>query len=719
MKPLRRHARTPFGWIGIGLLAGAVFCADVARAQETAPPAPATLLADQIVANPDGTLIASGGVEVLYDGRTLRAERITYDRKSDTLSIAGPIRLSSGPGFVLIASQAELGTDLREGLLQSARLVLEQRVQIAAVEIQRVDGRYTQLYNTVASSCEVCKDRPVPLWQIRAKRIVHDQLEQQIYFENAVFEIGGVPVFYLPQMRVPDPTLERGTGFLFPNFRTTSALGVGIETPYFIALGPDKDLTLSPAVTSKNSRTLGLRYRQAFARGRLTFEGALTRDELEDGDRGYATLFGAFDIGGDFVLSFDLETVSDDQYYRDYGFDDEDRIDSEVEITRTRRDALDRATASYFTTFREDEDNDTIPRYVLDGEVTRRFDTPLLGGYAETSLSWLGLERPSDENEIGRDTRRISFVGTWQRSWANTWGMVMTATGEMAIDQFNVSQDSAFPENQTRVTPTVAAELRWPFEKINGGSRTIIEPVAQLVWSRVSDVDVPNEDSTVAEFDEASLFDLNRFAGRDQVEGGWRANLGVNWTRFDESGWVTGVTVGRVLREDDNTALAPGASPTERASDWLTTVQLASPNGLELLNRAQFSSDLSFNKNVLRLGWQDPLSSVGLSYTWLRASDAEDRPSDTNEFTIEGKRRFNDTWRGGVEFSYDFDASQAREADLSLEYRNECLLVEMSLSRDFDTSLDLRSTTDFGITISLLGFGRGSGSVGGASSCRG
>ncbi|MDD9716030.1 LPS assembly protein LptD [Dinoroseobacter sp. PD6] len=709
----RRLAAALAVWLALACWTGPV------RAQEAqAPPAPATLVADRIVANPDGTLIAEGAVEIFYDGRSLRAERLTYDRLADTLEITGPIQLSSGPGFVLIASQAELGTDLQEGILQSARLVLDRQVQIAAVEIQRVNGRYTQLYNTVASSCEVCADRSVPLWQIRARRIVHDALERQIYFERAVFEVVGIPVLYLPQMRVPDPTLERATGFLFPNFRTTSALGVGVEIPYFIALGPDRDLTLSPQITTKDSRTLGLRYRQAFSRGNLTFEGAYTRDDLEEGDRGFATLFGAFDLGRDFVLSFDLETVSDDQYYRDYGFDDEDRIDSEIEISRTRRDALDRATASYFTTFREDEDNDTIPRFVLDGEITRRFDTPLIGGYAETSLSWLGLERPSDANEIGRDTRRLSLLGTWQRSWANDWGMVMTATGELAIDQFHVSQDTSFPDQQTRVTPTLAAELRWPFEKSNGATRTVIEPVAQLVWSRVSDVDVPNEDSTVAEFDEASLFDLNRFAGRDQVEGGWRANFGVGWTRFDASGWTTAVTVGRVLREDDNTALAPGASATERASDWLTTVQLSSPTGLALLNRAQFSSDLSINKNVLRMGWEDPLSALALSYTWLRASEAESRPADTNEFSVTGRRRFNDTWAGGLEFSYDFDASQAREADLSLEYRNECVLVELSVSRDFDTSLDLRSTTDFGITVSLLGFGRGDDAAR-TSRCRG
>ncbi|WP_424969063.1 LPS-assembly protein LptD [Dinoroseobacter sp. S76] len=703
-------ARTLLAAAGLAVLSAG------ALAQET--PAPATLLADQITADPNGVLTASGSVEVLYDGRRLRAEEIIYDTRDESLRVVGPIQLSSGPGFVLLASEAEIDGELRNGILRSARLVLDQKVQIAASEIQRVDGRYTQLYRSVASSCEVCIDRPVPLWQIRAKRIVHDELERQIYFENAVFEVAGVPIFYLPQMRVPDPTLERATGFLFPSARTTSALGVGIEVPYFIELGPDKDLTLSPKLTTRNSRTLGLRYRQAFTRGELTFEGALTRDELEEGDRGFATLVGEFDIGRDYVLEFDLETVSDDQYYRDYGFDDEDRIDSTIEVSRIRRDSLQRGTATYFTTFRADEDNETIPRFVLDGEYTRRYDVPVIGGYSETTLSFLGLQRESEEDAIGRDTRRLSLVSDWRRSWTNDLGMVGTTIGELAFDLFDTQNDAEFPDTVTRVTPTVAAELRWPFSRTDATSHSVLEPVVQLVWSEVNGDEVPNEDSTVAEFDEASLFDLNRFAGRDQLESGWRANVGVTWTRFDNSGWISGVTVGRVFRENENTALAPGASDTERASDWLATVQLDSPDGLQLINRAQFASDFSINKNALRLAWSDPRSRLGLTYTWLRASEAESRPSDTNELVLTAGHQFNNTWAGGLEYSYDFDASSPREAELTLQYQNECIRVDLSLSQDFDTVEDLRSTTDFGIKVSLIGFGAGQSGIDRSRSCR-
>ena len=83
------------------------------------------------------------------------------------------------------------------------------------------------------------------------------------------------------------------------------------------------------------------------------------------------------------------------------------------------------------------------------------------------------------------------------------------------------------------------------------GATHVIEPVAQFIWASSNAEVLPNEDSVLVEFDEGSLFSLDRFPGSDAVERGPRANLGVTWTRYDPSGWSMGVTLGRVFREAD------------------------------------------------------------------------------------------------------------------------------------------------------------------------
>merc|ERR1712034_213433 len=147
---------------------------------------------------------------------------------------------------------------LRNGLLSGARMVMDDQLQLAAVEAQRVGGRYTQLSRVAVTSCQVCGRNETPLWQIRADRVIHDQDARQLYFEGAQLRVLDVPILWVPQLRLPDPTLERARGFLTPTLRSTSLLGTGLRLPYFIPIGDHQDLTLTPYLSSE-TRTLEAR----------------------------------------------------------------------------------------------------------------------------------------------------------------------------------------------------------------------------------------------------------------------------------------------------------------------------------------------------------------------------------------------------------------------------------------------------------------------------
>ena len=102
--------------------------------------------------------------------------------------------------------------------------------------------------NGVYTACEPCNDDPKkpPLWQVKAARIIHDQTEKMMYFEDARLEFFGVPIAYFPYMSAPDPTVKRKTGVLMPIATLDSIYGFGVEVPYYFALAPDYDLTFSP-----------------------------------------------------------------------------------------------------------------------------------------------------------------------------------------------------------------------------------------------------------------------------------------------------------------------------------------------------------------------------------------------------------------------------------------------------------------------------------------
>ena len=204
----------------------------------------ATLVADSVSVASGSVLLATGNVEVYFRGQRLSASAISYDRTADRLTISGPIRIDNGMGSVITAAQADLSADMTEGLLTSARLVLDRRLQLTAADIRRSEGgNLTALRSVAASACTICQGNPTPLWEIRASEVIHDARPRQIYFRDATLRFFGLPVMYLPMLRVPDPTLKRATGFLIPRVRSTTALGTGFKLPYFIALGDSRDLS--------------------------------------------------------------------------------------------------------------------------------------------------------------------------------------------------------------------------------------------------------------------------------------------------------------------------------------------------------------------------------------------------------------------------------------------------------------------------------------------
>jgi LPS-assembly protein len=666
-----------------------------------APAQTASLLADRLRIEADRRLVAEGEVEILYEGTRLRAPRLIFDQAANTLLIEGPITLTEGDRVVILADQAALDADLENGILISARLVLDRQLQLAANRIDRVGGRYTQLTRAVTSSCQVCPGG-VPTWEIRARRVIHDQQERQIYFDQAVFRFVGLPIFYIPRLRLPDPTLDRAAGFLIPEIRTTSRLGVGLKLPYFIPFGAHADLRLTPYV-SPQTRTLELEYRHEFRAGRLQFSGAVSDDDVTGGSRYYAFVEGAFRLPARFRLDFDGELVSDPEYLRQYGYTDKDRLDSEIRVSRVARDELIRASLYSFETLRTAElpIADQLPsQYAL---VLAERRMRLAGGELSFGLDAAALVRDSTAPVVGRDMQRLGLRAGWRGTAVTAAGIVATAEAHLAGHGYAVQQDPNFPAQAGRVTTGAALTLRWPFQKTGAGM--LIEPVAQLAYVNTTGAEVPNEDSPLVEFDEGNLFALNRFPGSDAVEQGLRANLGIGFTRYDPAGWSTSLTLGRVVRLEDRGQFNPGTGLDGRTSDWLAALQLRLTNRLELTHRMLFDDAFAVTKAESRLAVQSSRAALAGTYVYLAAEPAANRPTATNEVTLDAAYRLTRNWTGKLDGRFDLEADRTAQAGVGVEYRSECLRVDLSLSRRFSSSTSVSPSTNVGFQVSLTGLG--------------
>ena len=96
-----------------------------------------------------------------------------------------------------------------------------------------------------------------------------------IYFEDARLEFLGFPMFYWPYLSAPDPTVKRKTGFLHAEVRLLDhATASPSQTPYFWALAPDYDFTLTPTLISQQGLLMQAEWRQRLMNGSYSIRAA-------------------------------------------------------------------------------------------------------------------------------------------------------------------------------------------------------------------------------------------------------------------------------------------------------------------------------------------------------------------------------------------------------------------------------------------------------------
>ncbi|HSZ97367.1 MAG TPA: LptA/OstA family protein, partial [Bradyrhizobium sp.] len=141
---------------------------------------------------------AVGNVQLFYNGTSVEADKVIYDQKTKRLHAEGNIRMTDVDGKITYADILDLSDDYRDGFVDSLRVDTADATRMAATRADRSSGNYTVFENGVYTACAPCKDDPKkpPLWQVKGMRIIHDQLDKMLYFENAQLEFFGVPLAY-------------------------------------------------------------------------------------------------------------------------------------------------------------------------------------------------------------------------------------------------------------------------------------------------------------------------------------------------------------------------------------------------------------------------------------------------------------------------------------------------------------------------------------------
>ncbi|MCX7358103.1 MAG: LPS assembly protein LptD [Alphaproteobacteria bacterium] len=710
----RPAERTPFGWTALAAaLAMTVSTTAIAQAQTAAPPPPAEqnanvlLEADEII-NDDAaqTITAQGDVQVRYQGRTMRADRLVYNLQTGEIHALGDVQIALEDGSVTYAEEIEADEAMNVGAARELRARIGDGGTLAARAAVRHGEGESELRNVIYTSCPICStgDRP-PTWSLRARRAVQDRETRTISYQGAVLEVAGVPVLYFPFFAHPDPSVERSSGLLPPNIGRNRRLGTFYEQPYYWAISPSQDLTASLRLHGNVNPLLGLQYRKNFWSGELQFDTTMTQEQEfdSDGDRLGEELFrysvfgrGAFRINNYWNWGFGVENIYDDEYLRRYDLDGtgerrgpyigtDTRLITQLYAIGQGLDSYSSIAAVNFQGLRESDTSELLPLILPYAEFDRVLDDSVLGGQVRLQVNTATLARNDDGVGpfVGNDSR-LSVSATWRRDMIFGPGMVFSPFAQARGDAFYIETSNNNYDTVTRGLGLGGAEISWPFMRPGDRFDLIVEPVVMAAWAseNADDPRIVNEDSLSFELDDSNLFRPNAAPNYDLWEPGGRVSAGLRATARARTGESASVMVGRRWRETDAPGFNDESNLDGDTTDWVAAGQIDLGSGFGAEARMRLD-DQSFEVRRIDLGVRGQVGrfSAVARYLSMDQSLVPDPNDPTEEISGNIGVELARDWRMQFGLTRDLDSDINLRQDIRVIYEDDCTFLEIAYTR--------------------------------------
>ncbi len=687
---------------------------------------PVLFVADEIQQDEQlGLIVAKGHVEFSQKDQTLLADIVTYNEKTNLVTASGHVSLLDPSGEVVFGDYMELSSDLREGFIKNVRALLSDRSRAAGNTGRRTDGNLTEIRRAVYSPCDLCADDPSapPLWQLKSERMVHNKEQQIIELYNSTMEIYGVPIAYLPYISEPDPSVKRMTGFLAPVFGHTSSIGDFFRAPYYIVLDTDKDLTLEPYITTDAGALIDGEYRQRWGYGKLKINASAAYTNKTsafndqpispvDAFRGHFFADGEFDISDTWRATFDIARSSDQTYLRRFDF-------GGTEPFLTSRAFLeDFGNRSYllldsyvFQSLRFGVGDSTQP-VVLPSATYDWVSRPdSWGGRWDVTANAINLFRPN-----GTQIRRASTGASWQVPFDGLIGDRFTLTAGVRADGYDTDSIVVSPGQSPvsgqfagRIFPQAKLEWRYPWVRHGGGTSEVIEPIAAFIAgpNGGNPARIPTEDSQGIEFDDTSLFTMDRFPGYDRVDSGQRVDYALSGGIYGDHGGSTRFLIGQSYRLQQNGPFLPGSGLNTQRSDVVGRIAVSPQPYLDLVYRFRLDSkDLASKRQEIdAIGGPRSLR-VTVGYINIAQDPLVPDLQKRQQITGQAIAQLTRYWSVAVFGTRDIGTNTSTlNSGVAATYRDECLTFSAALSHVGTRDRDVRpgTTVLFSLIFKNLG----------------
>ena len=491
--------------------------------------------ADQIITNPNGTLQAQGNVRVRYGSISVKAEALSFNQKTNSIKFMQISEFYDGQEIRFLAREANINNELSEGIIKAATLFLDETIKIKADEVNLKNSEISDVNRiSMVTSCEECNGKK-PNWHLSASSAKRDVENANIVYKDVTVRVKGIPVAYMPYLRMPDPSVDRARGFLVPEAVLTSNLASGLKLPYYIPLGISSDILVTPYFSSK-TKTLEFRYRKKFRKGDLTFNGAFSDDDLGDGSlRYFNQLFGNFKFGHGVDLNFNVGRVRDTSYLGDYAYSEESDLNSEFFLGKTiveKKQFFD-GDLSYLR--EKEKDNSLNEYYSLFGAYVREIDLSNLPGKLRLSANLNSSINVNDNNSVSRPPSS-ALLGIDYNQLNYLKSIKLSTQLFTNLSSFVNSADSGTTSEEFSLQYGVLSSISTPSYNKGAGKILFFNPNLSVAWNGQENDILGDYFIGMEELSWGNIYSSKKISSTTESETGLSISLGFENQVFWENG---------------------------------------------------------------------------------------------------------------------------------------------------------------------------------------
>ena len=493
-----------------------------------------------------------------------------------------------------------VGTDARTFLNEDSFKVDKRNKPRIFSNTVNIYDQGTNFTKSIFTLCDYRKNDKCPPWSLQAKKMFHDKKKKTIYYDNAIIKIYDLPIFFLPKLSHPDPTVDRRSGFLIPTFTNSKNMGFTADIPYFLALNKDKDLTIRNKLFSEENPLFSGEYRQAFKESNLILDFGYsggykkTSAKKKSGDKSH--FFSKFiknfkgKNNSDNSFAVQVQQVSDDKYLKLYKIKsnlvdfEQSNLENSLSFTR-EEDYFFGFKASANETLIEDRNDKyqyTLPNIIYDKNLFASNTYGILDLTSNLNVHNYDTNKYTKflVNDLDWKFKTNNFKSGLKGNWVGTLKNVN-------YENKNTAEFKEEPSNELFGALGYLAKL--DLFKKNNNDNFLLTPKILIRYAP----GMMRKETSKLRIDNQNIFSLDRLSSYNNFESGLSSTLGFDY-EFKNNEKQLNFSVGQIINEKENKKMASSSSLDQKTSDLVGSINYKANNKLDF--NYNFNVDHNYNE---------------------------------------------------------------------------------------------------------------------------